>query len=70
MRGSIGTELTNKAFEVYRCEFIEDSETFKVTQCLSRRMRMKNKIFYQLENDGQVVDCTGSLNSQKKKGTV
>jgi hypothetical protein len=31
---------------------------------------MKNKIFYQLENDGQVVDCTGSLNSQKKKGTV
>ena len=69
MRGSIGTELTNKAFEVYRCEFIEDSETFKVTQCLSRRMRMKSKIFYQLENDGQVVDCTGSLNSQKK-GTV
>ena len=69
MRGSIGTELTNKAFEVYRCEFIEDSETFKVTQCLSRRMRMKSKIFYQLENDGQVVDCTGSLNS-KKKGTV
>ncbi len=69
MRGSIGTELTNKAFEVYRCEFIEDSETFKVTQCLSRRMRMKHKIFYQLENDGQVVDCTGSLNSQKK-GTV
>ena len=69
MRGSIGTELTNKAFEVYRCEFIEDSETFKVTQCLSRRMRMKSKIFYQLENDGQVVDCTGFLNS-KKKGTV
>ena len=69
MRGSIGTELTNKAFEVYRCEFIEDSETFKVTQCLSRRMRMRSKLFYQLENDGQVVDCTGSLNSQKK-GTV
>ena len=69
MRGSIGTELTNKAFEVYRCEFIEDSETFKVTQCLSRRMRMKSKIFYQLENDGQVVDCTGFLNS-KKRGTV
>ena len=67
MRGSIGTELTNKAFEVYRCEFIEDSETFKVTQCLSRRMRMKSKIFYQLENDGQVVDCTGSLNSKKRE---
>ena len=32
MRPSIGTELTNKAFEVYRCEFIEDSENFKVTQ--------------------------------------
>lgn len=67
MRGSIGTELTNKAFEVYRCEFIEDSETFKVTQCLSRRMRMRSKLFYQLENDGQVVDCTGYQNSRKKE---
>lgn len=65
MRGSIGTELTNKAFEVYRCEFIEDSDTFKVTQCLSRRMRLKSKMFYQLENDGHIVDCTSSLNSKK-----
>ena len=69
MRGSIGTELTNKAFEVYRCEFIADSETFKVTQSLSRRMRMRSKMFYQLENDGHIVECSVSTNSNQK-GTV
>jgi len=59
MRGSIGTELTNKAFEEYRCEFIEDSETFKVTQCLSRRMRMKHKMYYKLDNDNLPIECLG-----------
>ena len=57
MRGSIGTELTNKAFEVYTCEFIEESDTFKVTQRLSRRMRIKRKMFYQLNSDGLPVEC-------------
>ena len=66
MRGSIGTELTNKAFEVYRCEFIEDSEIFKVTQCLSRRMRLRSKMFYQLESDGHIVECASAMHSQNK----
>lgn len=59
MRGSIGTELTNKAFEVYRCEFIEDSDTFKVSQRLSRRMRMKYKMYYKLDSDSLPVECLG-----------
>ena len=57
MRGSIGTELTNKAFEVYTCEYIEESDIFKVSQRLSRRMRIKRKMFYQLNSDGLPVEC-------------
>ena len=36
MRGSIGTELTNKAFEVFQCAIIEDHGVFKVTHSFSR----------------------------------
>ena len=43
MRGSIGTELTNKAFEVFQCEMIEESDTFKVSQTFSRKQKMKQK---------------------------
>ena len=59
MRGSIGTELTNKAFEVYTCEYIEESDTFKVSQRLSRRMRMKHKMYYKLDNDNLPIECLG-----------
>jgi len=51
MRGSIGTELTNKAFEVYTCEYLEERETFKVAQQLSRRDRIRQKLYYQLDDD-------------------
>ena len=57
MRGSIGTELTNKAFEVYTCEYVEESDTFKVTQRLSRRMRIKSKMFYRLDDEGRPMEC-------------
>ena len=52
MRGSIGTELTNKAFEVYTCEYIEERDTFKVAQRLSRRDRIKRKLYYRLDDKG------------------
>ena len=52
MRGSIGTELTNKAFEVYQCEMIEESETFKVTHTFSRKQKMKRKLYYRISEDG------------------
>ena len=56
MRGSIGTELTNKAFEVYTCEYLEDQDTFKVSQRLSRRNRIKHRLLYQLGADGLPVE--------------
>ena len=57
MRGSIGTELTNKAFEVYTCEYIEKRDTFRVSQRLSRRNRIKHRLCYQLDDDGLPVEC-------------
>ena len=58
MRGSIGTELTNKAFEVFQCEVISDSDTFKVTQTYSRKQRMKQKLYYRVNEQGLPEPCS------------
>ena len=57
MRGSIGTELTNKAFEVYECEYLERHKLFRVTQTLSRRQRMSRRLCYVLSKDGLPETC-------------
>ena len=59
MRGSIGTELTNKAFEVFQCEIIEESGTFKVTQTYSRKQKMKHKLYYRISEEGLPTTCSG-----------
>jgi len=58
MRGSIGTELTNKAFEVFQCEALDDSGTFKVAHTFSRKQKMKQKLYYRINEQGQPVECT------------
>lgn len=58
MRGSIGTELTNKAFEVFQCEMIGESETFKVTHTYSRKQKMRRKFYYRVGDDGLPVACS------------
>lgn len=57
MRGSIGTELTNKAFEVYQCEFVERHGVFKVKQTYSRKKRIKETLCYRLNEKGQPETC-------------
>ena len=57
MRGSIGTELTNKAFEVFQCNLIEESDTFKVTHTFSRKQRMKRKFYYCINDQGLPEEC-------------
>ena len=52
MRGSIGTELTNKAFEVFQCTFIEETSTFKVAHTYSRKPKMKRKFYYCVNTQG------------------
>lgn len=58
MRGSIGTELTNKAFEVFQCEMIGEPETFKVTHTYSRKQKMRRKFYYRVGDDGLPVACS------------
>lgn len=52
MRGSIGTELTNKAFEVFQCTRFDDSGTFKVAHTYSRKQKMKRKFYYFVNDNG------------------
>ena len=52
MRGSIGTELTNKAFEVFQCDMIDESNTFKVTHTYSRKKKMKQRLYYRVNDKG------------------
>ncbi|MBQ7664557.1 MAG: AAA family ATPase [Bacteroidaceae bacterium] len=62
MRGSIGTELTNKAFEVFQCEMIGDNsdkdDTFKVAHIYSRKKKMKQKLYYHVNDEGLPELCT------------
>ena len=57
MRGSIGTELSNKAFEVFQCEFLERHQLFKVSQTVSRRQRLRQSLYYSLSEEGVPVLC-------------
>ena len=51
LRGSIGTELTNKAFEVYECEKLPD-RTFVLTQKLTRKYDITDSLYFTVDNHG------------------
>ena len=60
MRGSIGTELTNKAFEVFQCEMISEkdkTDTFKVSHTYSRKQKMKERLYYRINDEGLPEWC-------------
>lgn len=57
MRGSIGTELTNKAFEVFQCSILGDDETFKVEQTYSRKKKIKQNFYYTINQDSLPESC-------------
>ena len=57
MRGSIGTELTNKAFEVFQCDCIEAKGVMKVSQTFSRKERMKQNLYYRIDEQALPVEC-------------
>ena len=51
LRGSIGTELTNKAFEVYECEKLPD-RTFVLTQKLTRKYDITDSLYFTVDERG------------------
>ena len=57
MRGWIGTELTNKAFEAWACSIVPNTETFKVEHVMSRMRRCQDNLYYQLDDAALPVTC-------------
>ena len=65
MRGSIGTELTNKAFEAFECEVIggkddeeEQDEVFVIKHAMSRKKRSRRKLYYRLNDQDLPEQCS------------
>ena len=57
MRGWLGTELTNKAFEAWSCSMVPNTETFKVEHVMSRMKRCQTNLYYQLDDNALPQAC-------------
>jgi RecA/RadA recombinase len=57
LRGWIGTELTNKVFEVYACEKLRDGAMFKVEQTHSRKRGIGQQLYYTMNDKGLPEAC-------------
>lgn len=58
LRGWIGTELTNKVFEVYSCEKLRGSRTFKVEQTHTRKFDLEREMYYTVNKDTGLPEPT------------
>ena len=71
LRGWIGTELMNKAFEIYSCEKLMPARVFKLEQTQTRKYDIEPIMWYRVDQQGLPVattkpaDC-GSNDSQDK----
>jgi hypothetical protein len=52
LRGWIGTELMNKAFEVYACEKMMPQRVFKVEQTLTRKYDIEQTLYFEVDEQG------------------
>ena len=73
MRGSIGTELSNKAFEAFECEVMggkdddeDGEETFVIKHAMSRKKRARRKLYYRL-NDNNLPEQCSKPDAQSRK---
>ena len=58
LRGWIGTELTNKAFEVYSCEKVKPENIFMVEQTFTRKYDLGQLMFFRMDDEtGLPVVC-------------
>lgn len=74
MRGSIGTELTHKAFEIWNCEKMLPERIFCIEQTLTRKAEVRRMLYFEVDKDGLPVHSDGpsqvmasSTASQKQK---
>lgn len=52
LRGAIGTELKNKAYEVYECQKDAESKLFSVSQTDTRKYTWRSKLYFYVNDDG------------------
>jgi hypothetical protein len=57
LRGWIGTELMNKAFEIYSCEKMMPQRIFKLEQTQTRKYDIERAMYYEVNADGLPVTC-------------
>ena len=57
LRGWIGTELMNKAFEVYSCEKLLPQRIFSLEQTLTRKYDIERTMYFDVGDDGLPVSC-------------
>ena len=57
-RGWIGTELMNKAFEVYSCEKVKPENIFMVEQTHTRKYDLDELLFFRMDSETELpVEC-------------
>ena len=59
LRGWIGTELMNKAFEVYACEKLMPQLIFKVEQTLTRKYDIEQTMYFEVNEQGLPQSSVG-----------
>ena len=57
LRGWIGTELMNKAFEVYATEKLMPQRVFKLEQTLTRKYDIEQTLYFEVSAEGLPVAC-------------
>ena len=59
LRGWIGTELMNKAFEVYACEKMMPQRVFKLEQTLTRKFDIEQTLYFEVNEQGLPQSSVG-----------
>ena len=67
LRGWIGTELMNKAFEVYACEKMMPQRIFKVEQTLTRKYDIEQTMYFEVGEDGLPRASPGPSDGGEKR---
>ena len=69
LRGWIGTELMNKAFEVYSCEKLMPQRIFSLEQTLARKYDIERTMYFEVGDDGlPVTSSNPSQGREKERG--
>ena len=65
LRGHIGTELTNKSFEIYQCK-VDDSRIFSFSQTASRVAPVKIPVQYTINGEGLPEKFVGGTDEDQE----